>query len=166
MTAERRYWPATLASRMLAWSLAVMAIGGPALWLATNGAIRALSEEETIQRLEEASGYSEDFPEMYVAVEDEIVDSFSDTVIYADLLVYSASPAGYAVEGQEIKATLFIQNQSDHPVAVAAAIVLPSQDVFKHSEKAYFSSSCDSVPSFMTRAFSRLRLPSECVVST
>lgn len=45
MTAERRYWPATLAGRMLAWSLAVMAIGGPALWLATNGAIRALSEE-------------------------------------------------------------------------------------------------------------------------
>lgn len=101
---------------------------------------RELSEEETTQRLQEASGYSEEFPEMYVAVEEEIVDSFSDPAIYADLLVYSASPAGHAVEGQEIKATLFIQNQSDYPVAVAAAIVLPSQDVFKHNEKAYFSS--------------------------
>ena len=45
MPAERRYWPGTLAGRMLAWSLMVMAIGGPALWFATSGAIRSLAEE-------------------------------------------------------------------------------------------------------------------------
>ena len=45
MPAERRYWPGTLAGRMLAWSLMVMAIGGPALWITTRGAIRALAEE-------------------------------------------------------------------------------------------------------------------------
>lgn len=45
MRGGRRYWPATLAGRMLAWSLVVMAVGAPALWLATSGAIRALSEE-------------------------------------------------------------------------------------------------------------------------
>ncbi len=45
MPAERRFWPASLAGRMLAWSLLVMAIGGPALWIATSGAIRALAEE-------------------------------------------------------------------------------------------------------------------------
>ncbi len=45
MRGGRWYWPATLAGRMLAWSLVVMAIGAPALWLITGAAIRALSEE-------------------------------------------------------------------------------------------------------------------------
>ena len=40
-----RGWPATLTGRMLIWSLVLMAIGGPALWFSTRGAIRALSEE-------------------------------------------------------------------------------------------------------------------------
>ena len=87
----------------------------------------------------EAFGGSGDFPEMLEAVEGEIAESFSAKGIEAALAVQSAGKAGFAAKGQKLRATLAIANSNPYPVGVAAAIVLPPQDVFRYGEGSYYA---------------------------
>jgi len=96
-----------------------------------------LTEQEAEIAMKEASGYADEFPELYAKVEADISDTFAVSGIEANLKVHSASPAGYATEGNKVNLALNIHNTSNRPVAISAAIVLPAQNIFKHQEVDY-----------------------------
>jgi outer membrane protein assembly factor BamB len=87
--------------------------------------------------IEETFGPSADESDMWENAEDYITDVYSSEVLDAVLSVQSSSKAGHAVEGETIKITLELLNKDTVPIAVAMAILPPSQLVFKYDEGEY-----------------------------